>query len=458
MSFPNPDTPNSLPCKLGKVGSEPLILVKKELSPNIDSSNKEFSSESLVNSDEKEFDPILGSTGKEVVCQPLPTCPSLTNNVVCSQLSLNYFSGSSTKSTSGDIGVTEFKVNEADMKKDLNFLARKYKLDYLFVANLLIDFNIPNVQSTNVTASNCYFKLDDIQKSKIKIPCEWKIFRGSYKSYLVNFENNNGQLKAVLHNNCSQDSNLEVFKLTVKQLRTKCSSNFINFRYNLTSLTNLTFSENLYLLIGKPGTDCKCLLKSKQLEILKNNKHLKTPQIYNKFHNYFSSTRNIYNVKRNLNKDNKCSVSSKNPVDNIQDLKKLVNSGDKFVRAYSILAGDLPGFVLYYEEQIADIFSHANSGKIILHVDKTYDLGIYHVTCLSYKNVKLLTKEFPKGNPLFLGPIFVHKKSKNINFDYFFEHLKKKFDELSLKLNCNANYQHKMVFCSDQERAIINGI
>ena len=215
LFYSHPDTQNSLPCKLGKFDSDQLILVRKMPPPITNSSNKEFSSESLVNSDEKEFDPILGSTGKEVVCQPLPTCPSLTNKKVCSPLSLNYFSGSSIKSTSGDIGVTEFKVNEADMKKDLNFLSRKYKLDYLFVANLLIDFNIPILQSTNVTASNCYFKLDDIQKNKIEIPCKWKIFRGSCKSYLVNFENNNGQLKAVLHDNCSQDSNQEVFKLTV---------------------------------------------------------------------------------------------------------------------------------------------------------------------------------------------------------------------------------------------------
>ena len=99
LSFPNPDTPNSLPCKLGKVDSRPLILVKKEPPPITDSSNKEFSSESLVNSDEKEFDPMLGSTGKEVVCRPLPICPSLTNKVVCSPLSFNYFGASLNKST-----------------------------------------------------------------------------------------------------------------------------------------------------------------------------------------------------------------------------------------------------------------------------------------------------------------------------------------------------------------------
>ena len=132
--------------------------------------------------------------------------------------------------------------------------------------------------------------------------------------------------------------------------------------------------------------------------------------------------RKIYNLKYSLNKEINLNypVSSKNPVDHIQGLKELVNSGDKFVRAYSNLAGDLPGFILYQDEQILDMFSLIMAGNdgagFVIHVNKTFDIGIYHVTCLSYKNLKLITKEYPKGNPLFMGPIFVHK---NKNFDFF---------------------------------------
>ena len=51
-------------------------------------------------------------------------------------------------------------------------------------------------------------------------------------------------------------------------------------------------------------------------------------------------------------------------------------------------------------------------GDFIIHMDKTYDIGIYHVTTLSYTNVKLINRE-TKKNPLFLGPMYIHKKSKN---------------------------------------------
>ena len=90
-------------------------------------------------------------------------------------------------------------------------------------------------------------------------------------------------------------------------------------------------------------------------------------------------------------------------------------------------------------------------------MDKTYDIGIYHVTTLSYTNVKLINRE-TKKNPLFLGPMYIHKKSKNENFEFFLQQLKCKFNELSVKLNCNNNYEYKLIFCSDQEPAIINAI
>ena len=99
-------------------------------------------------------------------------------------------------------------------------------------------------------------------------------------------------------------------------------------------------------------------LKNKQIEIIKQNKNVKTAQIYNKYKNIFPYTRKVYILKNSLDKGNNlnCSTSSKNPVDHIQGLKELVNSRDKFVRAYSNLAGNLLGFIMYLEEQILDIF------------------------------------------------------------------------------------------------------
>ena len=317
LFFPNPNSKNSL---LGEIVSGPLISVEKGSAPTIDSSSKKLSSGSLVSLDEKEFDPILGSTSQGVVsgslvslvkkendpvsgsaskrvCGPLSTCPDNTNMLVSSPVLFNYFGGSSIKTTSVGVGITEFKFNEADLKKDFNSLAKKYKLANLFVANLLIDFKIPNVQLTNITASNCYFKVDDVHKKKIKFPCEWKCAQGRNGSsfFWVHFENNNGQLKAVLYNDCVQNSSKEVYKLTIRQYRAKCSSKFINFRYNLSSNS---YNNNLYLFIGKPNLECKCKTRSKKFEIIKSNKDVTAPQLYKTYNSEFSNTREIYNLKR----------------------------------------------------------------------------------------------------------------------------------------------------------------
>ena len=122
--------------------------------------------------------PNLANSTKGSVCGPLSPCHNRTTRTVSSPESSNYFGSSSTNTTSNGIGVTMFKFNEVDLKKDMNSLAKKYKLDTLVVANMLIISDIPNAQIINKTASNCYFKLDDIHKNKIKFPCEWKCALG----------------------------------------------------------------------------------------------------------------------------------------------------------------------------------------------------------------------------------------------------------------------------------------
>ena len=197
------------------------------------------------------------------------------------------------------------------------------------------------------------------------------------------------------------------------------------------------------------------------LEIIKNNKNVKTAKIYNEFHSDFSCPRAIYNLKRKHKETNllSCSVNrKKNPADQIQAVKMLASSGDKFIRSFCDFGSDdLPGFVLFYDFQLLDLFSLVLKGNFVIHVDKTFNLGIYYVTTLSFTNIKLINKE-SKKNPLFLGPVYIHKKSKNQNFEYFFKQLKIKLDEISVKLKCNSSYEHKLIFCTDQEQAIINGI
>ena len=223
--FPHQDSTNSLPSTHGGHVSGPLKLVKKGLVPNFPTSSKVFeplnilgkrvlgTSNSQINvpgpisvkkglvpnlvNSSNVFEPLnaLGRSGlgpfkinvsgpvlvKEglvpnlanstEICGPLSPCHNRTTRLVSSP-------ESSTNTASNGIGVTVFKFNEVDLKKDMNSLAKKYKLDNLFVANILINSDIPNAQINNVIASNCYFKLDDINKNKITFPCEWKSAQG----------------------------------------------------------------------------------------------------------------------------------------------------------------------------------------------------------------------------------------------------------------------------------------
>ena len=81
---------------------------------------------------------------------------------------------------------------------------------------------------------------------------------------------------------------------------------------------------------------------------------------------------------RKTNNDSKITAA------HIQAIKYLANSRDTFVRFFFKLHGDLPCFVLFSSDQILDNFSLILKAIFRLHIDKTYDIGIYHVTTISY--------------------------------------------------------------------------
>ena len=142
----------------------------------------------------------------------------------------------------------------------------------------------------------------------------------------------------------------------------------------------------------------------------------------------YACPREIYNLKRKLNESSllNCSVIKKiTQQTTFRNWKKNVNSGDNFIRSFSYINNDLPGFVLYFNHQVLDMFSLILKENILIHVDKTFDLGIYFLTTISFQNKKILTTR-SSNYPLFLGPMFLHKKSINKKFLVFFLTIKKK--------------------------------
>ena len=436
---------------LGSSSTSPSVLSPYDCTPISSSSSSPvstFSFKSLTST--PIFTKGIGSTSPSSIYYKM-TNPVLPINpefsVICSE---NF--------SSVTPGIKKFCVNNHDLNKSENFLANKYKLDYLYVCNTLINSELPSLNlNQSISFTNCYFTLEKTEN--IKTPCEWTAVKGGagHKVFFINFEKNGDKLQAINVGKDDQDKDKESFKLVIKQYRAKCKNKFIKFQFHLTSGSS---SKYLLQFIGTSATQCRCQDKSRKLEIIKNNKNVKTPLLYNKYNSVFASPREIYNIKRKFNESSllNCSVNKKNnPADHIQELKKKVNSGDNFIRSFSNFNNDLPGFVLYFDHQVLDMFSLILKENILIHVDKTFDLGIYFLTAISFQNKKILTKR-SSNYPLFLGPMLLHKKSKNENFEFFFQQLKKKFDELKVKLNCNNNYESKLIFCSDQEKAITNGI
>ena len=55
----------------------------------------------------------------------------------------------------------------------------------------------------------------------------------------------------------------------------------------------------------------------------------------------------------------------------------------------------------------------------VFSIDRTFNLGAHFLTAIKFKNSKVtLGKKY--SNPVFLGLCFLHRKSKQDDYDYFF--------------------------------------
>ena len=97
--------------------------------------------------------------------------------------------------------------------------------------------------------------------------------------------------------------------------------------------------------------------------------------------------------------------------------------------------------ILYEENQIQDLKRFCVTGKVVLCVDKTYNLGKTFVTVTVFKHLSVLRQN--NSHPLFLGPIFLHGKS---DFKTYYEF----FNCLSFELKA-ASFNHLIVGTDDEQ-------
>ena len=91
-----------------------------------------------------------------------------------------------------------------------------------------------------------------------------------------------------------------------------------------------------------------------------------------------------------------------------------------------------------------------------LGIDRTFNLGLYFVTTFVYKNRRVNKKE-TKENPLFLGPLFLHKDASYRTYRSFFAHIAAEL-ELPMIGMLDIRLSKEMVIGSDNEKALTKAI
>lgn len=85
----------------------------------------------------------------------------------------------------------------------------------------------------------------------------------------------------------------------------------------------------------------------------------------------------------------------------------MVSDGHRCVKIIIRNSGKPPTFMLYTDEQLADIRNYCCSDQTALGVDKAFMLTKMHVTVTVYKQLSV-SRSANEQLPLFKGPMFIH--------------------------------------------------
>ena len=85
-------------------------------------------------------------------------------------------------------------------------------------------------------------------------------------------------------------------------------------------------------------------------------------------------------------------------------------------------------------------------------MDKTFDMSCYFLTTISYINTKIFRMD-TNDNPLFLGPMLLHRSSASIVFTKFLKHLRKRMERIARELRFTGDLSSIFVFSTDHEKA-----
>ena len=162
----------------------------------------------------------------------------------------------------------------------------------------------------------------------------------------------------------------------------------------------------------------------------------------------FEKQRNLkqlQNMKHDfVKKNNPSSFARKNAADHIMCVENMAQEHD-FVRVVFHVKGISPCVIVYTEQQIKDIKRFCcTDGGAILGMDKTYNLGDFHVTPFTYKNLSVVNRN-TQDHPITFGPTFIHSNSSTKTYSMFLHHVADNFTEQELsKLTIGSDDEYAM--------------
>jgi len=210
-----------------------------------------------------------------------------------------------------------------------------------------------------------------------------------------------------------------------------------------------TQNSKLIQYVGLKSEDCTCISDNKlafdRLAVVKANMHRSSTHIYIENTHLFDRKHDVENCKRKI--DPYRLVSKRNEF--VAELANLIAAKDnlqQFQFTHHSIQGNCTALVLYSKESLVDLLSLGqNNQNVVLHIDETFNMFKFLVTCTSYLNPKLVTKGSDKP-PLFAGPLLLHSVEDVPTFLKFFGHIK---SELLKLVGKSVKAIANIIFCSN---------
>ena len=168
----------------------------------------------------------------------------------------------------------------------------------------------------------------------------------------------------------------------------------------------------------------------------------------------FKVIRDIKHLEKKKEKKT-TTTTRQNVADEILEVISMLNT-HPFVQTITHNKDQVPSIICYTEEQIEDLkhfLKHPHSDP--LGIDRTFNLGSFYATIIVYKNQRLIRKD-TKQQPVFLGPLMLHKDASYTTYKTFLDRIATKLDQNIDEIEVRLSQQ--VSIGSDDEKALTKAI